>query len=203
MAPPPHTVTGPITYGCRLPFALSELIELPPHAPSALLAEERLLPTSAYKPPEPDEEGADDEGDAPPGAHPDKMCDMSGQDPIVGWRYNKRGADYDLCEAMWLTLPAHEQALFDRIPPPASAPEAAGPAGAKEGVKQEAKDETAGAAEAEAGAAGVAGAGIGAAGATKLEAAKAEAGAGAAAEAAAPKKEAAATASPAPAPARM
>ena len=72
-----------------------------------------------------------DEGEAPPGSHPDKMCDMSGQDPIVGWRYNKRGADYDLCEAMWLTLPAHEQALYDRIPPPASALEAAGPAGAQ------------------------------------------------------------------------
>ena len=49
---------------------------------------------------------------------------MSGQYPIVGWRYHKRGTDYDLCEAMWLTLPAHEQALFERIaPPPTRAPE--------------------------------------------------------------------------------
>ena len=68
---PPHTATGPITYGCRLPFALSELIELPPHAPSALLAEEWLLPTSAYKPAEEEEEDDDDdeegegEGEAP------------------------------------------------------------------------------------------------------------------------------------------
>jgi hypothetical protein len=62
----------------------------------------------------------------PPGVHPNKQCDMSGQQPIVGWRYHKRGTDYDLCEAMWLTLPAHEQALFERIaPPPASAPELA------------------------------------------------------------------------------
>ena len=49
---------------------------------------------------------------------------MSGQYPIVGWRYHKRGTDYDLCEAMWLTLPAHEQSLFERIAPPAArAPE--------------------------------------------------------------------------------
>ena len=58
---PPHTATGPITYGRRLPFALSELIELPPHAPSALLAEEWLLPTSAYKPAEEEEEDDDDD----------------------------------------------------------------------------------------------------------------------------------------------
>ena len=58
---PPHTATGPITYGRRLPFALSELIELPPHAPSALLAEEWLLPTSAYKPAEEEEEEEEEE----------------------------------------------------------------------------------------------------------------------------------------------
>ena len=61
---PPHTATGPITYGRRLPFALSELIELPPHAPSALLAEEWLLPTSAYKPAEEEDDDDDEDDDA-------------------------------------------------------------------------------------------------------------------------------------------
>ena len=85
----------------------------PPMTPTARQWVAAPVAATAVAPPPP-----------PPGVHSDKKCDMSGQYPIVGWRYHKRGTDYDLCEAMWLTLPAHEQALFERIaPPPARAPE--------------------------------------------------------------------------------
>lgn len=42
------------------------------------------------------------------------FCDKSGQCPIVGPRFHKRGVDYDLCEAEFRKLPRDQQKLFDR-----------------------------------------------------------------------------------------
>merc|ERR1719399_760334 len=52
------------------------------------------------------------------GVHPGVMCDRSGMRPIVGTRYHLRGANYDLCEAEYNKLPAHEKLLYVAIPPP-------------------------------------------------------------------------------------
>ena len=46
-------------------------------------------------------------------------CDVSNQCPIVGVRFNKRGSDYDLCEAEFNKLSPEEQNLFDRMDKPA------------------------------------------------------------------------------------
>jgi len=45
-------------------------------------------------------------------------CDASGMYPIVGARYTKTGANYDLCEAEFSKLSAEDQALFERIDTP-------------------------------------------------------------------------------------
>ena len=49
-------------------------------------------------------------------------CDVSGMCPIVGKRFQKRGEDYDLCEAEFSKLSADEQALYDCIEAPARGP---------------------------------------------------------------------------------
>ena len=60
-------------------------------------------------------------GKTPVGHHPNHHCDRSGMNPIVGWRYNLRGHDFDLCEAEFIKLPAKEQSLYNKIAPPATA----------------------------------------------------------------------------------
>ena len=45
-------------------------------------------------------------------------CDVSNQSPIIGVRFNKRGTDYDLCEAEFNKLSPEEQNSFDRIEKP-------------------------------------------------------------------------------------
>jgi len=59
------------------------------------------------------------------GVHPDKACDMSEQDPIVGWRYHRRGTDYDLSESWFDRLQPHEKLAFVKIAPPGFAPDLA------------------------------------------------------------------------------
>ena len=59
------------------------------------------------------------------GVHPDKACDMSDQDPIVGWRYHRRGTDYDLNEEWFDRLQPHEKLAFVKIAPPGFAPDLA------------------------------------------------------------------------------
>jgi len=45
-------------------------------------------------------------------------CDNTGMHPIVGVRFNKKGEDYDLCEAEFNKLSAEEQQLYERIETP-------------------------------------------------------------------------------------
>ena len=61
-------------------------------------------------------------GRSPLGHHPGIHCDKSGQNPIVGWRFNLRGHDFDLCEEEFNKLSAKEKSLYDKIAPPAAAP---------------------------------------------------------------------------------
>jgi len=44
------------------------------------------------------------------------QCDISGMCPIVGNRWHKIGADYDLCEAEFAKLSEQEKSLFELIP---------------------------------------------------------------------------------------
>jgi len=65
--------------------------------------------------------GEDDEtaaATASDGIHFGVTCDRSGVCPIVGYRYNLVGHNYDLCHAEYVKLPAKERALYQRIPPP-------------------------------------------------------------------------------------
>jgi len=43
------------------------------------------------------------------------VCDASGMDPIIGPRFNKKGADYDLCEAEFAKLDESEKVGYVRI----------------------------------------------------------------------------------------
>jgi hypothetical protein len=43
-------------------------------------------------------------------------CDACGAAPIVGVRYSKRNADWDLCSVDFGRLPVGEQALYDALP---------------------------------------------------------------------------------------
>ena len=52
------------------------------------------------------------------GSHPGVTCDKSGQCPIVGWRFNLTGQDYDLCEAEFNKLPDAEKERYQRIAAP-------------------------------------------------------------------------------------
>jgi len=52
------------------------------------------------------------------GIHFGVTCDRSGICPIVGYRYNLVGHNYDLCHAEYVKLPAKERSLYQRIPPP-------------------------------------------------------------------------------------
>jgi len=45
-------------------------------------------------------------------------CDVSGQCPIVGVRYHKRGANYDLCQAEFDKLSPEDQGAFEAIHQP-------------------------------------------------------------------------------------
>jgi len=45
-------------------------------------------------------------------------CDVTGQHPIIGARYHKKGLDYDLCEAEFNKLTAEEKASYERIDRP-------------------------------------------------------------------------------------
>jgi len=45
-------------------------------------------------------------------------CDATGQSPIVGPRFHKIGANYDLCKAAFEALPADEQKLYTRLDVP-------------------------------------------------------------------------------------
>jgi len=53
-----------------------------------------------------------------PAVHPHVTCDVSGMNPIVGPRFKKKGANYDLCEAEFAKLSLEEQAHFIRIDTP-------------------------------------------------------------------------------------
>jgi len=50
--------------------------------------------------------------------HPGVTCDVSGMYPIVGTRYKKKGANYDLCETEFAKLDAEQQTQFIRIEHP-------------------------------------------------------------------------------------
>ena len=52
------------------------------------------------------------------GSHPGVTCDKSGQCPIVGWRFNLTGQDYDLCEAEFNKLPDAEKERYQKIAAP-------------------------------------------------------------------------------------
>ena len=58
----------------------------------------------------------------PRGKHWGKQCDVTGMDPIIGWRFTRRGEwkgdSYDLCQSAFDRLPDHEKAQYDRIAPP-------------------------------------------------------------------------------------
>ena len=49
------------------------------------------------------------------GVHPGFTCDRSRMYPIVGVRYHLRDADFDLCQAEYDKLAAHEQAQYEAI----------------------------------------------------------------------------------------
>ena len=55
--------------------------------------------------------------EATSGVHPTVTCDRSRQKPIVGYRYNLRGEDYDLCQAEFDKLTDEEKLSYDKIPP--------------------------------------------------------------------------------------
>ena len=57
------------------------------------------------------------------GIHPGVTCDKSGQCPIIGWRFNLRGEDYDLCEAEFNKIPDAYKDRYERIAPPVPAPQ--------------------------------------------------------------------------------
>eukprot|EP00035_Acanthoeca_spectabilis_P035213 m.33083 g.33083 ORF g.33083 m.33083 type:complete len:641 (-) comp7152_c0_seq1:130-2052(-) len=61
---------------------------------------------------------------APPAriVHPRVQCDITGMFPIVGNRWQKRGEDYDLCDAAFNTLLESEKAHFDLIATPNAVP---------------------------------------------------------------------------------
>ena len=62
-------------------------------------------------------------------------CDVSGVSPIVGARYHRRGANFDVCAAEFAKLSATEQAKYDCIVAPGATPFAVGAAAAeKEGA---------------------------------------------------------------------
>ncbi len=50
--------------------------------------------------------------------HVGVSCDATGQDPILGPRFHKRGENYDLCEAAFAQLSAEEKAKYDRFDQP-------------------------------------------------------------------------------------
>merc|ERR1719316_933258 len=69
------------------------------------------------------EKAAADAKDSPastdsPAVHLGVSCDVSGQCPIVGVRYHKRGANYDLCQAEFDKLSPEAQGAFEAIHQP-------------------------------------------------------------------------------------
>ena len=50
--------------------------------------------------------------------HPGVTCNKSGQNPIVGWRYQLKGQNYDLCEAEYDKLPDSKKRDYKKIAPP-------------------------------------------------------------------------------------
>ena len=54
-------------------------------------------------------------GSSTQGRHPGITCDISGQCPIIGWRFNLTGQDYDLCEAEFNKLPDAEKERYQKI----------------------------------------------------------------------------------------
>jgi len=69
-------------------------------------------------PPAPVEESRDEKPAEPPVVHLNVTCDASGMAPIVGPRFKKKGANYDLCEAEYAKLSPPDQAHFIRIDTP-------------------------------------------------------------------------------------
>ena len=59
-------------------------------------------------------------GSSTQGRHPGITCDKSGQCPIIGWRFNLTGQDYDLCEAEFNKLPDAEKKRYEKIAAPDS-----------------------------------------------------------------------------------
>ena len=66
--------------------------------------------------------------------HTGFACDASGVSPIVGARYHKRGANYDVCAAEFAKLSATERAQYDCIVAPGAAPFAAAEKGGAAGA---------------------------------------------------------------------
>jgi len=64
--------------------------------------------------------GAPGAGTPQPGVHVGVTCDRSGMSPIVGDRFHLVGHNYDVCQAEYDKLPAKEQALYRKIPPPSA-----------------------------------------------------------------------------------
>ena len=54
--------------------------------------------------------------------HKGFSCDASSVSPIVGSRYHKRGANYDLCAEEFAKISAAEQAKYDVIVAPGATP---------------------------------------------------------------------------------
>jgi len=54
--------------------------------------------------------------------HAGVICDATEMNPIVGRRFHKVGADYDICEAAFAKLSLEEKVLFERIDTPGATP---------------------------------------------------------------------------------
>jgi hypothetical protein len=55
-----------------------------------------------------------------PAVHHGVTCDASGMNPIIGTRYHKIGADYDLCEAEFTKLSEADKSMYEKIDQPHS-----------------------------------------------------------------------------------
>ena len=50
-----------------------------------------------------------------PAVHHGVTCDASGMNPIIGTRYHKIGANYDLCEAEFTKLSEADKSMYEKI----------------------------------------------------------------------------------------
>jgi len=94
----------------------AEFLKLPPDEQ----AEYVKIPPPNFMAPPASSFGSAVSESPPKGQHVGVTCDRSGMSPISGWRYNLRGANYDLCQDEFDKLPEAEKANYQRISPPQS-----------------------------------------------------------------------------------